>query len=76
MVDAVRVDLQVAFIGAKCKDSNNLADLNLNKQAGNSPPKARARRVLAKGGRGRSIDKDSLEEEEPMNAGGGNPADG
>ncbi len=74
MADAARVDPQVAFGGAKRKDSNNPA--NLNEQAGNSPPKVRACRVLVKGRRGRSIKEDGLDKEEPGNARGRNPANG
>jgi hypothetical protein len=61
MLDAARVNLQVALVGFKCKDADNPADLNM--QAGNIPPETRARRVLAKGGCGRSIDKGGSDEE-------------
>jgi hypothetical protein len=50
---------QVAVVGAKCEYADNLADPN--KQFGHSPLEVRARKVHAKGGRGRPVDKDGAE---------------
>jgi hypothetical protein len=73
MADAAHVGLKIAFVGDKREDSDDPA--NPNKQAGNSPPETRARKVLAKGRRRRSVNKDGSNKEEPGNAGGGNLAD-
>jgi hypothetical protein len=74
MVDTACVELQITVVGAKRKDADKLA--NPNKQAGHSPQEARACKVLAKGRRGRLVDKGGSNEEKPKIARGKNPVYG
>jgi hypothetical protein len=74
MVDTAHVELQVTVVGAKREDADDLA--NPNKQAGHSPPEARAHKLLAEDRHRRPVNKGGSSEEKPKITSGKNPVYG